>query len=158
MDSWLGILEHIRTCWLPPACSEHIRVTVTWHVEASQLNALHHTPADAKNADYWIFIVCSCWTFLASSRSLYMRLCFDLHSRCASFKLYHFSGFASSPCSLCFNSLGCPGFFPFSTFCHGFGLCVAFFWLLLLTFRSIDFDFSWLLPFCRTLVMIHLLL
>ena len=26
-----------------PACSEHFRVTVTWHVEASQLNALHHT-------------------------------------------------------------------------------------------------------------------
>ena len=69
MDSWLGILEHIRTCWLPPACSEHIRVTVTWHVEASQLDALHHTTADAKNADYWILIICSCWTFLASSRS-----------------------------------------------------------------------------------------
>ena len=70
------------------ACSKHIRVTVNRHVEASHLAlCLHHTPADAKNADHWIYDVLG-FARLLAVLILVIALRFSLHSSCASFKLY----------------------------------------------------------------------
>ena len=74
------------------ACSKHIRVTVNRHVEASHLAlCLHHTPADAKNADHWIYDVLG-FACLLAVFILVIALRFSLHSSCASFKLYLCSG------------------------------------------------------------------
>ena len=74
------------------ACSKHIRVTVNRHVEASHLAlCLHHTPADAKNADHWIYDVLG-FACLLAVLILVIALRFSLHSSCASFTLYLCSG------------------------------------------------------------------
>ena len=93
------------------ACSKHIRVTVNRHVEASHLAlCLHHTPADAKNADHWIYDVLG-FACLLAVFILVIALRFSLHSSWAHFSCTSVLGYAWSLFALCFNSRDGLGFF-----------------------------------------------
>ena len=133
------------------ACSKHIRVTVNRHVEASHLAlCLHHTPADAKNADHWIYDVLG-FARLLPVLILVIALRFSLHSSCASFTLHLCSGLRLIAFCLVLQFPWRSGFlYLFWPFCHGFGLCFAIL-PFALNFRSFNLDISWLLPFRRTL-------
>ena len=63
------------------------------HVEASHLAlCLHHTPADAKNADHWIYDVLG-FACLLAVLILAIALRFSLHSSCAHFSCTSVLGF-----------------------------------------------------------------